>query len=236
MVSQYKTNWEDYWSKLFEDRDTAFWDVPSDAALADSLLRMQNSFEPTLPTIDFGCGNGTQTFLLAEHSVAVIGVDVSAAAIKEAKGNNTSNNVFFDVLDGTSELEVQEFYSKVGDANIYMRGILDQISPDDRPAIFKSLQTLMGDRGQLYLSELSSKAKVLFQQLAQQSAPPPQLARIYQHGIEPANIDPEEIRANFSNDKYSIVDEGETSITTNYILQSGDRLQVPAFYMLIKAK
>jgi len=76
---------------------------------------------------------------------------------------------------------------------------------------------------------------MLFEDLAKQiGAPPPQLARVYQQGIKPADIAPAEIRAAFYSDRYLIVDEGETAITTNYILPNGDRLQMPAFYMLIK--
>lgn len=234
--SQYKASWEGYWSKLFKDRDQAFWDVAPDLVLADVLPLLQNAFEPTLPLVDFGCGNGTQTFFLAKHFVTVIGVDVADAAIKQAQSNNSFDNLSFETLDGTNQKEAQTLYSKIGDANIYMRGILHQIRPEDRATVIKSLQTLMGNTGQLYLSELSPQAKVLFQELAQQvGTPPAQLARVYRHGIEPADIKPEEIRASFPQDKYAIVDESQTSITTNHILPDGNRLQVPAFYMLIKA-
>lgn len=235
-TSQYKKNWEGYWSKLFEDRDTAFWDIPPDLAAAEALPRFKDIFSPTLPLIDFGCGNGTQTFFLAKHFDSVIGIDVSEAAIKQAQINNSHQNLSFEVLDGTSQPEVQALHSKVGDANIYIRGTLHQIRPEDRSTIIESLQTLMGDTGQLYLSELSPKAKVLFRDLVQQiGAPPAQLARVYQHGIEPAEIKPEEVIASFPKNKYLIVDKGETLITTNYILPDGNRLQVPAFYMLIKS-
>ena len=235
MTNQYKTNWEDYWSRLFEDGDTALWDVPSDLAVADTLLRLKRSFDSTLPLIDFGCGNGTQTFFLAEYFSTIIGVDVAKSAIKQAQANNSFPNLSFEVLDGMDEAEVQAFSSKIGDANIYMRGILHQISAKDRPTIIKSLQTLMGKKGGLYLSELSPKAKTLFEDLARETGTlPPQLARVYQHGIEPAEISPEEIRNSFLNNKYAIAEAGEISIVTNHILPNGDRLQVPAFYMLIK--
>ena len=234
-TSQYQTNWENYWSKLFKDRDTAFWDVPANLAVADALIRLKRSFDSTLPLIDFGCGNGTQTFFLAEYFSTVIGVDVAEAAIRQAQANNSFPNLSFEVLDGMNRQEVQALNSKIGDANIYMRGILHQISAQDRPTVIESLQTLMGTKGQLYLSELSPKAKTLFADLAQETgAPPEQLARVYQHGIKPAEISPEEIRTSFLNDKFAIAESGETSIATNHILPNGDRLKIPAFYMLIK--
>ena len=235
-TSRYQENWSAYWSKLFADRDLAFWDVAPDIVLAEVLPRLKNAFEPTLPLIDFGCGNGTQTFFLAKYFLTVIGVDVAEVAIQQAQSRNSTDNLSFEVLDGTNQQEVQALHSRIGDANIYLRGVLHQIRPSDRSTVIESLQTLMGSTGQLYLSELSPQAKVLFEDLAQQTgAPPAQLARVYQHGIEPADIKPEEIRASFPHDKYAIAEEGETSITTNYILPNGDRLQVPAFYMLIKS-
>ena len=234
--SQYKTNWESYWSKLFEDNDTAMWDTTSDLAIANALPRIKQAFEPSLPLIDFGCGNGTQAFFLAQHFDSAIGVDVSDAAIKQARSNNSHENLSLEVLDGTNRDDVLAFHSRIGDANIYMRGILHQISPKDRPTVIESLQILMGNTGKLYLNELSPKAKASFEDLVRQTGSlPPQLARVYQHGIEPASVNQEEISVNFSNDKYSVVDEGETLITTNYILPDGNCLQLPGFYMLIES-
>ena len=117
-----------------------------------------------------------------------------------------------------------------------MRGVLHQIQPEDRPAIITSLKSLMGDRGQLCLVELRPEAKQLFQGLTQQlGAPPPQLARVFEQGITPAEIAPEEVRIFFPDGKYEVVNQSELAIQTNTILPDGTSLQVPAFCMLIRA-
>jgi len=230
-TSQYKTNWEGYWSKLFDDQDKALWDTQPDLAVVNSLPRFKDAFGQNLPVIDFGCGNGTQTFFLAEQFNSVIGVDVAEAAINQAHLNNPPENLSFEVLDGTNHEEVQMLHSKVGDANIYMRGILHQICPEDQVRVIESLQTLIGKTGTLYLSELSPQTKDFFNDLIRQmGAPPPQLARVFQHGIKPADISPEKIRSSFTNDNYLIVNEGKTLIATNYIFPDGNRLQITKDY------
>lgn len=48
--------------------------------------------------LDFGCGVGYGTRILAEQAAQVVGVDVSAEAISAARGERAASNVRFDVL------------------------------------------------------------------------------------------------------------------------------------------
>jgi len=234
MTSTYQTNWENYWTQLFDSGEPAFWDVPTNKELAALLPELKAAFDGALPLVDFGCGNGTQTLLLAEHFSPVVGVDISSAAIAQARTRAQNGQPQFQVLDAISLEEAQDLHTTLGDANVYMRGILHQIQPADRPAIIHSLQTLMGTQGKLFLMELSSQAKQLFQTLtAQLGAPPPQLAQIFKQGIVPADITPEEIRTLFPEDQYKIEDMDNVSYTSNTTLPDGTPLLVPCLCMLI---
>ncbi|UJB72652.1 class I SAM-dependent methyltransferase (plasmid) [Acaryochloris sp. 'Moss Beach'] len=234
MASTYQTNWENYWTQLFDSGEPAFWDVPTNKELAALLPELKVAFGVDLPLVDFGCGNGTQTLLLAQHFSHVIGVDISSTAIAQARTRAQDGQPQFQVLDATSIDAAQALHTTLGDANVYMRGLLHQIQPADRPSIIHSLQTLMGTQGKLFLMELSSQAKQLFQKLtAQLGAPPPQLAQIFKQGIVPADITPEEIRTFFPEDQYKIKDMGNISYTSNTTLPDNTPLLVPCFCMLI---
>lgn len=233
-ASQYNTAWENYWRGLADDQDVAFWDVPSDTELAKVLPHFQNQFAPQLPLVDFGCGNGTQTFFLSEHFPRVLGVDVSAAAIEQALTKVQSSEPSFEVFDAADIQQTQTLVQRLGNANIFMRGVLHQIQAEDRPLVIASLQHLLGENGQLFLIELSPKAKQLFDNLIEKlGAPPPQLARVFQHGIAPAALTPDDVRSAFPEDLYQILDQGETTIQTNTQLPNGEPVEVPAFFMRV---
>lgn len=234
MTNTYQTNWENYWTQLFDSGEPAFWDVQTNKELAALLPELKAAFGGALPLVDFGCGNGTQTLFLAQHFASVIGVDISSTAIAQARTRAQNGQPQFQVLDATSVEEAEALHTALGDANVYMRGVLHQIQPADRPSIIHSLQTLMGMQGQLFLMELSSQAKQLFQRLTDQlGAPPSQLAQIFKQGIVPADITPEEIRTLFPEDQYQIEDMGNISFSTNTTLPDGTPLKVPSFCMLI---
>lgn len=235
MTSQYETAWEDYWRTLAEENDTAFWDVPADTELSKFLPQLKKAFDPKLPLIDFGCGNGMQTLFFAQHFPQVWGVDVSAAAVEQARAQVQGSQPILEVLDATDLLQTQALAKKIGEAHIFIRGVLHQIQAEDRPLVIASLQQLLGDNGQLFLIELSPRAKQLFDGLIEKlGAPPPQLARVFRHGIAPAAIAPEDIRSSFPKDRYEILDQGETSMNTNTILPNGESVQVPAFFMRVQ--
>ena len=237
MTSTYQTNWQNYWSQLAERGEAAFWDVQTNSELAAILPQLQAAFTARMPLVDFGCGNGTQTLFLAQHFSQVVGVDVSEAAIAQAQARTQVSHPQFQVLDATQIEAAQVLHATLGDANVYMRGVLHQIQPEDRPIIIKSLQILLGKKGHLFLIELSPQAKQVFQNLTQQlGAPPPQLARVFEQGIAPAEITPEDIRTLFPDDQYEVVDESKFLLSTNTILPDGTSLKVPDFYMLIRSR
>jgi SAM-dependent methyltransferase len=141
--------------------------------------------DPQLPLIDLGCGNGTQTRFLANHFAKVIGTEISPAAVQIARTKHAAPNASYRVLDVLRPDDAQALHEEIGDANVYVRAVLHQLSPSDHATAIQSIERLLGAKGILYLIELSSSAEPFFAQLIQQYGPPPGLARVFQHSSMP---------------------------------------------------
>jgi len=71
--------------------------------LLDRLTHHRGGDAPIESVLDFGCGVGRLTLAFAEHATTVVGVDVSAAMVTEARSNAASaglTNVRFELCDG----------------------------------------------------------------------------------------------------------------------------------------
>jgi ubiquinone/menaquinone biosynthesis C-methylase UbiE len=61
MTSGYKESLDSYWQDVTLRPGAAFWDSTSDHAVKRELPWFSGAFDPRLPVIDVGCGNGRQT-------------------------------------------------------------------------------------------------------------------------------------------------------------------------------
>lgn len=75
--------------------------------LAAFLPQLQTAFAKEMLLIDFGCGNGTQTLFSAQHFIQVMGVDVSSAAIAQARTRTQTHQPTFQILDATCAEEAE---------------------------------------------------------------------------------------------------------------------------------
>jgi SAM-dependent methyltransferase len=139
--------------------------------------------------VDLGCGNGTQTRFLADRFTHVVGADLSAAALDHARLADPAGQATYRLLDAAEKTEVETLHAELGDANVYMRGVLHQVEPDDRQPLVDGLATLVGDRGRAFLVELAEAAGVILRGLAQgPGGPPAKLAPVFRHGIAPGEV------------------------------------------------
>jgi hypothetical protein len=76
--------WEQFWSGVHRTGPggEVLWDVAERTELDRCLHRAGHHFDPALPVVDLGCGNGRFTRLLATRFPVVVGVDMSASAIR----------------------------------------------------------------------------------------------------------------------------------------------------------
>lgn len=233
--NRYTESWEGFWGTLTGTPGEIFWDAePVNAAQGDFNL-FQAFFDPTLPLVDVGCGNGQQTRFLAAHYATVIGTEIVPAALAVAQAQHPAANITYRMLDLLHPEQALALHEKIGDANVYVRTVLHQLSPNDQPIAIQSLEHLLGSRGTLYLIELSSAAEPFFAQLiAQIGAPLPGLMRVFQHNITPGMLHEEDLARLFSSDRFVLLQTGENFIHTTHTLPTGEVVRVPAFYAILR--
>jgi SAM-dependent methyltransferase len=235
--SGYQRAWQGYWAALTEVPDRPFWDAAPQQAGAVDLTRFQHFMDPTLPLIDFGCGNGTQSRFLAQHVRRVLGVDIAPAAIALATALGQPANVEYRVLDALRLADAQALHVELGDANIYMRGVLHQLSVEDQQICADTLTLLLGSSGTLYLAEVAVEARAYMAWMIEQHGErPPAMRKTQEHGITSVGIDRGRVVAMFGADRFDVLSEGDTVIHTIHRLPSGEKAQIPAHYMVLRPK
>ncbi len=235
-ANRYLTSWEGFWGSLSGAPGEVFWDADPAHAAEQDLALFQDYTDPQLPLIDLGCGNGTQTSYLANHFARVIGTEIAPAAVEIARTKNAALNASYRVLDVLSPHDAGALHEEIGDANVYMRAVLHQLSPSDHATAIQSIERLLGARGVLYLVELSSKAEPFFARLIEQYGPPPGLARVFQHQITPGMLHENNLESLFPSDRFTLLRTGPSHIRTVHTLPTGEVVQVPAFYAILRRR
>jgi SAM-dependent methyltransferase len=233
-ANRYLKSWEGFWSTLSGTPGEIFWDADPAHAAQQDLALFQGSIDPQFPLIDLGCGNGTQTRFLADHFAKVIGTEIAPAAVEIARTKNAAHNISYRVLDVLRPDDAQTLHEEIGDANVYMRAVLHQLSPVDHTTAIQSIERLLGRKGVLFLVELSSAAEPYFAQLIKQHGPPHGLARVFQHQITPGMVNENDLEVLFPPDRFTLLRTGPSHIHTVHTLPTGGVVKVPAFYAILR--
>jgi SAM-dependent methyltransferase len=234
--NRYATAWESFWGSTTGTVGEVFWDADPIHASQQDLALFRDHFDPRLPLIDLGCGNGTQTRFLANDFMTVIGTEIAPAAVRLAEKTNGAANVSYRLLDVLNPNDAQVLHDEIGDTNIYLRAVLHQLSPRDHATAVESIERLLGATGTLYLIELSSAAEPYFARLIQQYGPPPGLARVFQHQITPGMLHEDNLASLFPADRFTLLKTGPSYIRTVHRLPTGDFVKVPAFYVILRRR
>jgi SAM-dependent methyltransferase len=130
------------------------WDAGSaaelDAVRANALAHMATD----LPVVDIGCGNGRFSRLLAPSLPQVLGIDVSAHAVRIAEEESGDvPNVRYRVLDASAAGTGKQLSDELGEANVFMRGVLHVFDAEQRQRAVENLRDIIGQRGVVYFSE-----------------------------------------------------------------------------------
>ncbi|MFF4269387.1 class I SAM-dependent methyltransferase [Streptomyces sp. NPDC001536] len=235
VTSRYREAWESFWSEAPDGQGAVFWDAePALTAGLHLALFEPHVTAPALPMVDLGCGNGTQTRFLADRFRHVLGVDLSEAAVGRARAADPAGQATYRVLDAVEKGEAESLHAELGDANVYMRGVLHQCEPADRQPLVDGLAALLGESGRGFLVELSEAAKPILMGLAQHpSGPPPKLAPIFRHGIAPGEVSddavPEYVRAA----GLTVLASGELPLTTTEYDPDGTRIELPSKWLVV---
>jgi len=234
VTSRYREAWEGFWREAPDEQGAVFWDAEPALTVGVHLALFEPHLtDPGLPMVDLGCGNGTQTRFLADRFPHVVGADLSAAALEHARHADPAGQATYRLLDAVEKTEAETLHAELGDANVYMRGVLHQAEPDDRQSLVDGLAALVGDRGRAFLVELSEAARPVLMGLAQSPAgPPAKLAPVFRHGIAPGEVAdaavPEYLRAA----GLTVLAGGELPLITTEYAPDGTRIELPSKWLV----
>jgi 2-polyprenyl-3-methyl-5-hydroxy-6-metoxy-1,4-benzoquinol methylase len=227
--------WENYWNQTSNGSTAVLWECKPEKAAALDLAHFKDLMDLGLPIIDFACGHGTQTRFLADHFPLVIGIDVSKSAIAMAQTQNNASNIEYRVLDGCKTEGAVELHSEIGDANIYMRAGLHHIPSQKRSDFIRSLEILLGEKGILYLIELSSNSDDQLFSLSDTN----EVSQVMKHGLRPGSIGLEDIVQLFPN--FEVLSSGEQLLRGSVLTSPNGEvrkheLTLTGFYAVIRHK
>jgi SAM-dependent methyltransferase len=231
--SGYEQAWESFWRDAPYETGGVLWDSDPSLTAERHLPLFAAHFDLGLPLVDLGCGNGTQTRFLAGHYSRVAGVDLAHAAVERARRDDPHGLAAYRQLDAVDTGAVAELHDELGDANVYMRGVLHQCEPADRPALVRSIAALTGERGRVFAVELAEAAKGVLGALAQRpGGPPVKLRAVFAHGIAPGEVADAAVSGYFAEAGLVVLAQGEQPLVTTEFTADGTRLEVPSNWLV----
>ncbi|MCX4553954.1 class I SAM-dependent methyltransferase [Streptomyces sp. NBC_01500] len=233
---KYRESWEGFWSATSDTQGEAIWDSdPSLASVPHSELLLPYA-DTSLPVVDLGCGNGTQTRYLATVFARALGVDLSHAAIEHARRADTTGVAEFAQLDLVDGEAVRALHERVGDSNVYMRAVIHQSEPEARPAVAAAVAALVGEQGRAFVVELTPASQgVLKEAAGEPQGPPEKLRRVYDYGLKPASATDEEVPELLRGAGLAVLASGDTALPQTEHLADGTRIDLPARWFVLAA-
>ncbi|MFE6779750.1 class I SAM-dependent methyltransferase [Streptomyces sp. NPDC057702] len=230
----YVRAWDEYWRDAPTEPGGVLWDAPAQHTAALHLPLFAAEFNPDLPVLDVGCGNGTQSRYLTQHFGQVIGLDLSPTAVALARAADPDGAATYRQLDAANLPAVRALHAELGDANIYLRGVLHQCDAHDLPRVAEALAVLAGERGRAFVVELAEAAGRDLRELASGPAgPPPKLATVLRHGIAPGEVSDQAVPTLLSSARLDVLASGELPLTTTEYRPDGELIVLPSAWWLV---
>ncbi|MFJ6077387.1 class I SAM-dependent methyltransferase [Pseudarthrobacter sp. NPDC092419] len=234
--------WERYWAGISATGSAGevLWDSGSDREFQgyrDVLLR---HFDPELPVLDVGCGDGSFTRALAGVFPQVVGVDISRHAVERARTEpalqDASGSVTYEVCDMT-EPGAGTGLARAPGANVFIRGVLHVLRRDDQAALAENLRILAGARGAVFLVETNFRGSPVSYAshlgATFRSIPAP-LERAIRGLPMPGHFGPEERSRILSPAVWHLLEDGPAVIETHPLTGLAGRNQVPGYYAVLR--
>ncbi|ANP73553.1 class I SAM-dependent methyltransferase [Cryobacterium arcticum] len=231
--------WDGYWRGILTTGRSGdvLWDSGSQTEHEQYTDVLMGHFNPALPVIDVGCGNGTNTRWLAGLFPSVVGIDVSVGAIELARREAAGlHNVDFMVMDATEAGVGERLLELVGPANVFVRGVFHVLKPDKQSRLAANLRTVVGDSGRVFLAETNFPGSSLayLQQLgATRRSMPPQLQRALENLPRPGHFGVQERQNTFPDADWQLIADGPAHIEVTPMNASGHSQQVPGYFALL---
>ncbi|WP_435271772.1 methyltransferase domain-containing protein [Streptomyces parvulus] len=238
VTSRYRAAWESFWEEAPGGQGAVFWDAEPMLTAGRHLAHFEPHLsDPALPLIDLGCGNGTQTRYFAERFPRVVGADLSAAALDHARRADPDGRAEYRQLDAADKAEAESLHAELGDANVYVRGVLHQCEPDDRQPLADALAALLGAHGRAFLVEPLQAAGTVLADLARSAGgPPAKLAPVLRHGLTPGAIPDEAVPEHLHAAGLTVLAGGELPLITTEYTGEGTRVELPSAWVVAGAR
>lgn len=232
--TSYVNAWETFWRDTSDAPGEAIWDSDPSLAAEPHVEFLAPHADVSLPIVDLGCGNGTQTRYLAGRFARAMGVDLSHAAIEHARRADAAGVAEFRQLNLVDTAAVRDLHTSLGDTNVYMRAVIHQSEPKDRPAVAEAVAELIGKRGRAFVAELTAESKRVLQEVVQgPGGPPPKLARVFAHGLKPAEAEDREVPELFRALGLDVLAHGYTELPQTEYRADGSRIDLPAQWLVL---
>ncbi|QNP69273.1 class I SAM-dependent methyltransferase [Streptomyces roseirectus] len=230
VTQHYREAWEGFWREAPQEPGSVLWDAEPDVTAAAHVpLFTPHLLDPGLPLIDLGCGNGTQTRFLATRFTRVLGVDLAEAALEHARRADPEGRAEYRFLDAVDRDAAERLHDELGDANVYMRGLLHQCGPEDRGPLTEAVAALLGARGRVFLVEPSEEAGAILGGLARRpEGPPPKVAPIFRHGIAPGAVSDAAVPGHLTSAGLTVLALGQAPLTTTEHTADGALIVLPS--------
>ncbi|MFD7031076.1 class I SAM-dependent methyltransferase [Streptomyces sp. NPDC059917] len=221
---RYLKAWDGFWEESSGAEGEAFWDAPAALTAERDLGLLEPYADPRLPIADLGCGNGTQTRFLATRFAAAIGVDFAEAAVAHARRADPARLASYERLDLTDAEAARALHDRLGDTHVYLRAVLHQSDPEDRPAVAASVAALLGDAGRALVLEPTDRAETVLHTLG----PTPKLLRVRQHDLRPGRVVDGEVAELLRGAGLRILEQGPTVLAMSEVREDGTPVELPA--------
>ncbi|HZG05385.1 MAG TPA: class I SAM-dependent methyltransferase [Streptomyces sp.] len=238
-----------------DSRDGDSWDGnwSTDPAItaAVHLPIFEKYFDHDLPLVDADCGNGAQTVFLAGRFHPCVGIDRSAEALERARtavgeGEGHRSAPDFRQLDAADPEAMRRLHEELGDANVYLRGVLQRSEPDHRPRVAESVALLVGGRGRAFVVEAAPAARAALARSAEAADPTelpgpldaPGLSDLSHLSEPPGTVHgPEgglpELAEPFEAAGLSVLAGGSLPLSTTEFEPDGSRLDLPSNWLVV---
>ncbi len=234
--------WERYWTgiRATGQAGDVLWDAGSPAEREQYTELVLAHFDPALPVIDVGCGNGTYSRWLAALFPQVLGIDVAAAAVaRAARETRDVPNAGFMVLDATEAGAGDRLLAQLGPANVFVRGVFHVLKPDKQAALAANLRTVVGATGRAFLAETNFPGNSLdyLADLGATSAHiPEQLQRALENLPRPGRFGARQRHNAFPRADWHVIADGPVDIDVVPMNPAGRPQRVPGYFALMAGR
>lgn len=230
----YAQRWESYWSTVTRDRTRVVWDAPAEDAVALDWPNIERHTNPQLPMVHLGCGHGRQTAFFGDRFGRTIGVDISPSAIERARAEHPHERVEHRTLDAADPDAIAALHEELGDTNVYVRGVLHQLSDEQQGPYLASALRLIGERGTLSVLELRRGAEQIFFPMVKLGLLS-FLRPVLDNGIEPRGITQQRLRELLDPETHEVL-ESTATVLMRLTLTRSMGFKVPAWHMAIRRR